>query len=129
MSEPSLPGLHDRLSHRRPASSDLPSKRAAGCSLQKRSTSRLTSRPALTRVLPPALHSPLPLLSENLPSSKPSWRTGGPRKCLGPWLREAQCPHHFLRARGSAPHTRGPCRHVLSLVRGGGSQRAQVIIS
>lgn len=52
-----------------------------------------------------------------------------PGSAWGPWLREAQCPHHFLRARGSAPHTRGPCRHVLSLVRGGGSQRAQVIIS
>ena len=36
----------------------------------------------------------------------------------GPWLDAARCPHHFLRARDSAPQ-RGPCGHVRSLVGAG----------
>lgn len=64
------------------------------------------------------LHSPHPCLHP-MRTSLLQNPTGGPvvpGSAWGPWLPVARCPHHFPCAQGPVPPTRGPCRHVLSLV-------------
>lgn len=110
MLEPSLRGLQDRLSHKRPASPDLPAEQAAFCSFQEPSTFRpgqRSHRSSRVGCPHPCLNPVKTSLLQN-PTAGP----GTPGSGRGPWLHVAwprsHCPRHFRHAHYSAPRREFP---------------------